>query len=143
MTHYLIFLALIPIASFQLCRMFAPGRLWLWTGLTVGAVIAPVSQGLVEYTMIPLIGGMLGLMGAIFNMIHGSVGYFLLAACDIFQPGAVLDGSQLTMMNLVNGAIWTIYYGLVGYRIDVKAARKTSAKYVVVGAAKLKHGEEF
>lgn len=142
MCHYLIFLAIVPITAFQLSKMFAPGRLWLLTGLAAGLVVAPVSQGLVEYTLIPLIGGMLGLVGALFNFIHGSVGYLLMASWGIFGPNEVLDGFQITMMNLVNGAIWTTYYGVVGYRMDLKLSRSAEKKCLPVNATDLRQGKE-
>lgn len=141
MSHYLIFLAIIPIASFQLAKLYAPCRLWLFTGLAAGLVIAPVSQGLVEYTLIPVLGGFIGILGAVFNLIHGSVGYFFLGAIGVLEPGTVLNTSQLVMMNVINALIWTIYYGVVGYRMDIKFSQKAESKYV--GVANFKHSEEY
>lgn len=112
--------------------------MWLFTGLAAGLVIAPVSQGLVEYTLIPVVGGLIGIVGAVFNMIHGSVGYFMLGAIGSFEPGMILSASQLTLMNVVNAAIWMSYYGFVGYRMDVKSARKVERKYVAVAGVKVK-----
>ncbi len=143
MSHLLIFLAIIPIACFQLAKMYAPCRLWLLTGITAGLVIAPVSQGLVEYTLIPVIGGYIGIIGTMFNLIHGSVGYFFLGAMGTFEPGAVLNASQLIVMNAVNAVIWTIYYGVVGYRMDLKLSKNVESKYIVVTGAKLKHSKDY
>ena len=143
MSHLLIFLAIIPIACFQLAKMYAPCRLWLLTGLAAGLVIAPVSQGLVEYTLIPVIGGYIGIIGTMFNLIHGSVGYFFLGAIGTFEPGMVLDASQLILMNAVNAVIWTTYYGVVGYRMDLKFSTKAEKKYIVVAGAKFKHSEDY
>jgi hypothetical protein len=138
MSHYLIFLAIIPIGCFQLSKMVAPSRLWLFTGLGAGLVIAPVSQGLVEYTLIPIIGGLIGIVGTAFNMIHGSVGYFILGAMGSFEPGVALNAPQLTLMNVVNAAIWTTYYGVVGHRMDLKHSRKLGRKHIASTGAKLK-----
>lgn len=144
MSHYLIFLAIIPMSCFHLAKMFGPGRLWLWTGLSAGLVIAPVSQGLVEYTLIPVIGGMLGLVGAVFDIVHASVGYFLLAAMGVFEPGQVLTAPQFTLMHLVNGLIWTTYYGIVGFRMDLKFSRKPVRKYAAVPvAARVSHSQKY
>ncbi|MBU0681883.1 MAG: hypothetical protein KKD73_10735 [Proteobacteria bacterium] len=144
MSHYLIFLAIIPISCFHLCKMYAPRRLWLLTGLAAGMVIAPVSQGLVDYALIPIIGNVLGLVGAAFNMIHGSVGYFFLGAIGTFEPGMVLTTSQLALMNMINAVIWTSYYGLVGLRMDRRFSKKVERKYAVVAVgAKLKHSEKY
>ncbi len=143
MSHLLIFLAIIPIACFQLAKMYAPCRLWLLTGLTAGLVIAPVSQGLVEYTLIPVIGGYIGIIGTMCNLIHGSVGYLFLGAMGTFEPGVVLNSSQLIVMNAVNAVIWTIYYGVVGYRMDLKLSKNVESKYIVVTGAKLKHSKDY
>ncbi len=138
MSHYLIFLAIIPIMTFQFTKMFAPSRIWLLTGLAAGLVIAPLSQGLVEYTLLPVIGGVIGVVGAVFNMIHGSVGYFFLGALGIFEPGTVLTGAELALMNVVNAVIWTSYYGVVGHRMDVKNPMKAGRKYGAVVAVKVR-----
>ncbi|MEN8258410.1 MAG: hypothetical protein ABFS09_11170 [Thermodesulfobacteriota bacterium] len=143
MSHYLIFLAIIPIACFQLAKMYAPCRLWLLTGLSAGLVIAPVSQGLVEYTLIPVIGGCIGIIGTMFNLVHGSVGYFFLAALGTFESGTVLNASELALMNVINAVIWTTYYGVVGYRMDLRFSRKAESKYIAAAGAKLKHSEEY
>lgn len=144
MSHYLIFLAIIPISCFYLSKMYAPRRLWLVTGLAAGMVIAPVSQGLVDYAMIPIVGGVLGLVGAAFNMMHGSVGYFFLGAIGTFEPGMVLTISQLALMNMINAVIWTSYYGVVGYRMDRKLSQQVERKYAVVTVgAKLKHSDRY
>lgn len=136
MSQYLIFLAIIPIVTFQLTKMFAPNRLWVLTGIAAGLVIAPLSQGLVEYSLIPVVGGVIGIFGAIFNMIHGSVGYFFLGAIGTFEPGTVLNVSELILMNVVNAVIWTSYYGIFGFRMDAKYSRKAERRYVTVAALK-------
>lgn len=143
MSHYLIFLAIIPIACFQFAKMYAPCRLWLVTGLAAGLVVAPVSLGLVEYTLIPVIGNVIGVVGAIFNLIHVSVGYFVLATLGKVEPGTLLTASELILMNLVNGLIWTTYYGFVGARMDRQFSSKGARKYIAVGGAKLKPSEEY
>ena len=142
MSHYLIFLAIIPIACFQLAKMYAPCRLWLATGIAAGLVIAPVSQGLVEYTLIPVIGNAIGIIGAMLNLIHGSVGYFVLGMLGKVEPGTLLSASEMTLMNMVNAAIWTTYYGVVGFRMDLKLSKKAE-RYISVTGAKLKHSEEY
>ena len=122
MSQYLILLAIIPLSVFNLTKMFMPRRRWLLSGLATGLVVAPVSMGLVEFTYVPIFGKALGLIGTIFNLIHGSVGYFFLVSFGGMEPGVLLSASQLITINMVNAAIWGSYYGMVGYNIDAKLA---------------------
>jgi hypothetical protein len=90
------------------------------TGITMGMVIAPVSLALIKFSYIPIIGKLIGIVGLVTNLIHGSVGYFGLMTVGLMEPGTVLAGSDLMIINLVNAVIWALYYGVIGYNIDHK-----------------------
>ena len=85
-----------------------------------------VSYGFLQFTYIPVIGKLLGIIGLIFNLTHGPVGYFCLAGSGILEPGSALTISQLIMINLVNGVIFAFCYGTIGYAIDRKLETETS-----------------
>lgn len=138
-TYCLIFLALLPLASFHVCKSMAKSHIYTITGLALGVVIAPVSQGLVEFTLIPVVGAYIGFVGMIFNMIHGAVGFFFLGALGVFEPDTVLTGSQMILMNMVNAVIWTSYYGFVGRKMDLKLSPQGEEVYVMVARQSLKH----
>lgn len=118
MSHLLLLLAIIPLSCFNLATTFKAKHRWMMTGITMGLVIAPVSLALIKFSYIPIIGKLIGVIGLITNLIHGSVGYFGLMTVGLMEPGAALSGSNLLVINLVNAVIWASYYGIIGYNID-------------------------
>lgn len=130
MSQYLILLAIIPLACFQLTKMFSTRHKWMARGISVGLVIAPVSFGLLQFTYVPVIGKLIGLVGLIANLTHGSVGYFCLMGSGIIEPGAMLTVSQFGMINLVNAILFSYAYGLIGYSVDRKLEEQAGESYV-------------
>lgn len=122
MTQLLIVLAIIPVACFQLSNKLHPKDRWLLFGVSFGTVVSPVSYSLMEFTSVPVIGKLLGLIGLMANLIHGSLGYFFLQSIGLLAEGAPLLGSQLLMIHMVNALIWSSYYGMIGYKIGQKIA---------------------
>lgn len=122
MTQLLIVLAIIPVACFQLSKKLHPKDRWLLFGVAFGTVVSPVSYGLMEFTSVPVIGKLLGLIGLMANLIHGSLGYFFLQSIGLLAEGSPLLGSQLLMIHMVNALIWSSYYGMIGYKIGQKIA---------------------
>ncbi|MBC8318490.1 MAG: hypothetical protein H8E41_11335 [Desulfobulbaceae bacterium] len=120
MSHLLLLLAIIPLSCFNLTTTFNAKRRWMLTGITIGMVIAPVSLALIKFSYIPVIGKLIGLIGLVTNLIHGSVGYFGLMTIGIMEPGAVIAGPELLLINMVNAVVWASYYGIIGYNIDNK-----------------------
>jgi hypothetical protein len=120
MNQFLLLLAIIPLTVFYLTSLRKPSVKWRLTGIAFGLVIAPVSLCLLQYVHVPLLGKVFGLVGLVLNLIHGSVGYFIAIGLGMQQPGELLAGSELGVINLINGAIWAIYYGILGYHFDLK-----------------------
>lgn len=120
MSQYLIFIALIPILCFQLTKLFKTKDKWFYRGLSIGLVIAPLSYGLLQFTYIPVIGKLIGVMGLLVNLTHGTAGYFCLAGSGLLEPGVILSVSELTLIHLINGIIFASAYGMIGYSIDRK-----------------------
>lgn len=87
-------------------------------GVATGLVIAPISFGLLEFASVPVLGTILGFIGLIFNLSHGSVGYFCLIGSGVIDPGVILSISQLVMINAVNGVLFSFCYGMIGYFLD-------------------------
>ena len=127
MSHLLLLLAIIPLSCFNLASIFKAKHRWMLTGISMGFVIAPVSLALIKFSYIPIIGKLVGLIGLITNLIHGSVGYFGLMTIGVMEPGTTLAGSDLLIINLVNAIIWATYYGIIGYNIDNKTAEAVSS----------------
>lgn len=122
MTQLLIVLAIIPVACLQLSKKLHPKDRWLLFGVSFGTVVSPVSYSLMEFASVPVIGKLLGLIGLMANLIHGSLGYFFLQSIGLLAEGAPLLGSQLLMIHMVNALIWSSYYGMIGYKIGQKIA---------------------
>jgi hypothetical protein len=120
MRELLLLLAIVPIVCYNLTDIYMPKRKWLWTGLSFGLVVAPVSMTLLQSTHIPLIGPLLGIVGLLFNIIHGTLGYFTVVAIGIHEPGMIISAYELTIINIFNGFAWGMFYGVLGYNIDLK-----------------------
>ena len=136
MRELLLLLAIVPIACYNLTDIFMPKRKWLWTGLSFGMVVAPVSMTLLQSTHIPLVGPLLGIVGLIFNIIHGTVGYFTVVAIGIHEPGMVISAYELTVINIFNGFAWSMFYGILGYHIDMKWPSTDEGKKLFAGFRK-------
>ncbi|MCB2183313.1 MAG: hypothetical protein KQH63_14865 [Desulfobulbaceae bacterium] len=128
MSQYLILLAIIPIACFQLTKLVNTKYRWMFFGISLGLVIAPVSFGLIQFTYVPVIGKILGYIGLVANLTHGSVGYFCLVGSGIIEPEAVITATQLVMINMVNAALFSYCYGMIGYAVDKKVEEEKAAE---------------
>jgi len=135
MTQLLILLAVIPLACLQLGKKLHPKDRWLLFGVTFGTVISPVSYGLMEFTSLPVIGKLMGLIGLMANLIHGSLGYFFLQSIGLLAEGAPLQTAQLLMIHMVNALIWSSYYGMIGYKIGQKIAGEAKEPSLGMGPA--------
>jgi hypothetical protein len=133
MAQLLILLALIPLACFFFTKKLHPKDRWLLFGVAIGTVISPASYGLIEFTTLPVIGKLLGLVGLMANLIHGSLGYFFLDSIGMLSEGFPLGGSQLVMIHLVNALIWSSYYGMIGNKIGQKIAGEITESSPGVG----------
>jgi hypothetical protein len=122
MSQWLIFLAIVPIASLYLTKNYQTKKRFMWNGIAFGMVIAPVSFSLIQMSYIPLIGKLLGLIGVVGNLTHGSIGYLCLLGSGVLEMNTVITASQLVMINVVNGVLFAYIYGLIGYAVDRKLA---------------------
>jgi hypothetical protein len=138
MAQLLIFLALIPLACLQFSKKLHPKDRWLLFGVAFGTVVSPVSYGLIEFTGIPVVGKLMGLIGLMANLIHGSLGYFFLESIGLLAEGATLIASQLLMIHMVNALIWSSYYGMIGYKIGQKIAGETKEASLSMSPARQK-----
>lgn len=131
MTQYLILLALIPVCCFELTKLLNCKHRRMCCGISVGLVIAPVSYALLEFTYVPVLGKLLGLVGMLANMTHGPVGYLCLVGSGVLEPGVQLAAMQLLLINLVNGMFFAYVYGVAGYFVDRKQMQKSVVRRVI------------
>lgn len=132
-TQFLLLLVLIPLTTYYLANMHNPDMKWRLTGISFGLVIAPVSLCLLKYTYVPVVGKLMGFVGLAFNLIHGSIGYFIVMGLGLQEPSIALTASELTVINIINAAIWGSFYGILGYNIDEKLAIEAGERELVHG----------
>ena len=125
MSQWLIFLAIVPLTCLYLTKNMRTKKRFMWNGVAFGMVVAPVSFGLIQMSYIPFVGKLLGLVGVIGNLTHGSIGYLCLLGSGVLEMNTVITASQLVMINLVNGVLFAYIYGLIGYAVDRKLATET------------------
>jgi len=124
MSQWLIFLAIVPFSCFYLTKNLQTKNRFMWNGIAFGMVIAPVSFAFVQMTYIPFIGKLLGLVGVIANLTHGSIGYISLLWSGTIEPNTVITATELVMINIFNGVLFAYIYGLIGYAVDRKLAKE-------------------
>ena len=123
MSQWLIFLAILPLSCHYLTKNRPIKKRFMWTGIAFGVVVAPVSFALIQMTYIPLVGKLLGLVGVLVNLTHGSIGYISLLWSGMIEPNTAITAAELVMINLFNGVLFAYIYGLIGYAIDRKMAK--------------------
>jgi hypothetical protein len=124
MTEWLIFLAIIPLSCIYLTKSMEIKNRIMWNGIAIGAVIAPVSFGLIQMTYIPFLGKFLGLVGVIVNLTHGSIGYISLLWSGMIEPNQPITALEFVMINTFNGVLFAYIYGLIGYAVDRRMAKE-------------------
>ncbi len=124
MSQWLIFLAILPLSCSYLTKNMQAKNRFMWNGIAFGLVIAPVSFGLIQMTYIPFIGKLLGLVGIIANLTHGSIGYVCLRGTGMLEAETVITAAQLAMINVFNGVLFAYIYGMIGFAVDRKLAKE-------------------
>ena len=97
MSQYLLLLAIIPLSTYFLAKIYKPKYKWLLTGMAFGMVVAPVSLSLMKFAYVPVIGKLVGFVGLVFNLIHGSIGYFMVMGMGLQEPGALLTAGEIAI----------------------------------------------
>lgn len=123
MSEWLLFLAIVPLSCIYLTRNIHLKHRFMWVGIAIGMVIAPVSFALIQMTYIPFLGKLLGLVGVVVNLTHGSIGYISLLWSGTIEPNKAITAFQLVMINVFNGVLFAYIYGLIGYAVDRKLAK--------------------
>lgn len=131
MSHYMILFSIIPLCCFELTKLFKCKHRNMICGISIGLVVAAVSFGLLQFTFVPVIGKLLGLIGLVVNVPHGLLGYFCLIGTGVLEPGMQITAMHLAVINLVNGVLFAYIYGGIGYILDKKLAKKGNVRKVV------------
>jgi hypothetical protein len=121
---WLITLWAIPIGAFLWARRHALGRLWQITGLAFGAVVSPAATGLYGFYFLGPLAAVLGLVALPLAMIHGEPGYDLAIRLGLVQPRSTVEGAPGVYVEILNGLIWAVVYGSMGWLVDRLRSRK-------------------
>lgn len=110
---------LLPVLTFLIVRRKAPQKLWRLTGFSFGLVVAPASFGLYGlYFLGPLVG-LLGLLAGLpLALFHGEPGFQLAIHFGFIEPRTVVEGVERMHIALLNGVVWSVVYGVIGFGID-------------------------
>jgi hypothetical protein len=125
----LILLAAIPYMVYLWTRANRPRQIGLFTGVTLGLVVSPVSSGLYLLGfLLPLIGLIPALVGGMLAMFHGVPGYQLSIFLGIQEPGVVVEGYYAEIwIQALSAVFWGVTYGIVGLILDKTLIRHGSA----------------
>ena len=110
---------IVPVLAYRIARNRAPHHVYCITGASVGAVIGPVSFGLYSWYFVSPIGVVPGIAGLMLLIMHEGPGFYLAVNCGLVPAGKVVTGfAQHAIVEVLNGAIWLVCYGIIGYMID-------------------------
>ncbi len=118
MIFLLLLLWLIPVVVAVISRRYARPSLWRNTGIAFGLVVSPATLGLYALYFLGPIAALLGIVALPLHLLHGSPGYELAVRFGLVPSHTVVEGFMHLPIEAINGVIWSIVYGLVGWGID-------------------------
>lgn len=118
-------LIIVPVVAYKVARRRTPRHVYSLTGAALGAVIAPLSFGLYSWYFISVIGIVPGMIGLILVMVHEGPGFHLAVNLGLIPAGKVVSGfAQHAVVEVLNGVVWSVCYGFLGYVIDLFRAKR-------------------
>ncbi|MGO8991457.1 MAG: hypothetical protein ACLQGU_04620 [bacterium] len=111
-------LILIPLVAHKLAKRYKSRKLWAVTLSCFGAIVCPLGFGIYGLGIIPYLGLVfIGVALFIFSW-HSPVGYEIAIAAGIQEPKVVVSGLSHVWIDIINGIVWGISSGAIGYLID-------------------------
>ena len=111
-------LLLIPTITFFAAKRFVPRGLCTLMGASFGLVVSPIGLGIYYLGyMLPFIGLILIFLYAFLLSSHSAPGYEI-AAYFQMKPNSTALSIERLYVELINGLIWGIFYGGIGFLID-------------------------
>jgi hypothetical protein len=123
------FFSLVPIASYRLARREFPKHTLSIGGMAFGAIATPWAFGLYSWFFLSPLGVIPGFLGLALVSIHEPTGFHLAVYWGLIPRGEGVSGiTQHLTVEIINGFVWSIFYGLVGYGIDYVRNKKQGEK---------------
>lgn len=114
----LLLLWLVPIIAAVISYRRASRHLWRNTGIAFGLVVSPATLGLYGLYFLGPIAALFGIVGLPLQLLHGSPGYDLAIRLGLVPAGTAVEGMMHAPIEVINGAIWGVVYGVAGWAID-------------------------
>ena len=121
-------LALVPWLAWRYARTNAAPHLWAITGIAFGLVISPLSLGLYATFFASPVGLPTAMLGLVSTLFHGSPGFHAARWLGLIPPNEVVSGVASFYVEALNGLLWALFYGSLGFVVDrVRLARSRAA----------------
>lgn len=114
---FLLCLIVIPIVANIWGKKYHSTHTGLITGVSFGLIASPFSLGLYSLFYIPIIG-IIGMIGLPFALLHGEPGFQIATILNLRQPNMVVSGIEHIYIEAINGIVWSIIYGFIGFTYD-------------------------
>ncbi|MEC4680844.1 MAG: hypothetical protein ACE1ZW_01510 [Nitrospirales bacterium] len=129
----MIFLALfclivLPIGMYRWGKRHYPEKLWFITGVSFGLIASPFSMGLYGFYFMSSLGFIPGMLGFVLTMLHAGPGFEILGLVGLREDGNVVSNMQRVKMEVINGVVWGILYGIAGSVVDNYLASRKQSK---------------
>lgn len=124
----LLLLAIVPIGGYYYAKVKDPKRKGLITGIALGSIVSPFSMGLYATFYIPLIGLVPGMISLVSSLFHGTPGYDIAIWLGLHKDRTVVHFPDNISIEVINGILWGIIYGIIGFSIDLMRNKFKSRK---------------
>jgi len=121
----LLFLVVVPIASYKWAKKNKPEYKVTLLGVGFGAIAAPFSMGLYATYFIPYVGLIPGIIGLLLVSFHGAVGFEIATQLGLRASNSVVNTTEGIQIDIINGFFWALVYGGIGYAVDKLRAYKS------------------
>lgn len=123
--YLLVLLILVPIAGYWLARRHFPKHVFRVVGVAFGAIVSPWALGLYSLYYWSPWGVVPGFLGLALTLVHGVPGFKLAIWFGLIPSGVVSEIQSQLVIELLNGLIWGVIYGLVGFAVDKIRLRRS------------------
>lgn len=120
-------LILFPIVVYWWARTRLTRHVFAASGTAFGLVVAPWAVGLYSLVAFGPYWAVLGFPGLALAWLHEPPGFHMAMLLGLIPRGEVVTGTgSRVAIEVINGLVWSIFYGGLGAGIDLMRCRKPS-----------------